>query len=174
MWNPIRGLIRWWSDQKREQEEIRQRLQQRSEYVRTEILPLSIATARQRAEALLADRTRFRCDKRFREKIEPSRLAVLAPLLREFFERYAFVQPADQAEGSAEEYLTMGIKGEELGLDETDLVPIGLVEGGHAYVAVKPGSETVYEVDDLCDPERGIHSYPSIYHYLLARDRYYE
>jgi hypothetical protein len=148
--------------------------QQQMEFERQldqEIRDLSVAGARARAEALLADPSRFACTPAARP--DDARLEPLAPLVREFFEKYESVEDPDGREGPV--WGLFSLSREEIQLCEGDprLIEIGRysdAEDNYDALAVQPGEEPIYFLN-WPDPSEELESrFPSIYHYLLYAD----
>jgi hypothetical protein len=172
VWNAIRRLTAWLTEQKREHEKIATQVQQWKEEVDSQILPLSLEEAQLRAEALLADPAHFRFETRPPTAEERLNLQPFARRLQGFLEQYAFVQPADIPEGILEDYLARSLLRETGEYGElAPFILIGVENGGHSLIVAKPGEETVYYLADPADPDQPTTVYPSIYHFLLARDR---
>jgi hypothetical protein len=132
----------------------------------SEIEPLSLEEAKVRAERLLVDPSKFRCtvaaDGNWPD------LEQLAPLVRDLFRKYYEILqlPGD--------LMLAGTQIEPSLVDPAMLV-IGSSGLEHQQLAVRPGEEVVYELDEepSFDEDRSpILRFPSVYHCILYFDRY--
>ena len=124
-----------------------------------EINPLPVGEEKRRCEALLADPAKFGCDEAppgVESWLEP-----LALLLREFFNRYAWVE--DSKGGCRFVRAEIGESS-----DDSECYAIG--RNAHQDdLWVRSGEEVVYEL--FPGEEEPIGRYTTIYHYLLYSDR---
>ena len=126
-----------------------------------EIAALPSAEVEQRAQALLADATKFDCVPGTGSFTPP---AALAPKLAEFLTRYESVHAVDSEEFIDRRDLAV-LEVEPL---KEQFLNIGTGECLRLYV--KPGEETIYEVDTL-NEDAPVDTYPTIHHWVLMQDR---
>jgi hypothetical protein len=177
MWAPFKRLTDRWAEQKRQQEEILQQVRQAGDEIDRDIKPLPTDEAKRRAEALLSDGTRFECNRTPPTDEEQASLDIFAPLLREFFQEYAHVSTSsglDHLDRRHEPALEI-IQG--VWRESERFIKIGQ-DGEHGFVAAKSAGEAIYVFDgegEPSDEEPNPESdYASIYHYILALDRWNE
>ena len=136
----------------------------KSEYVQAQqvVLKLSLEEAAKRSEYLMADPQRFVVEKA-RPDVVPRRTE-LAPELVALFSKYESIRTA-----SGEFQVAWNLIG------DSDFRPGFLRIGAdydHTEVAVKPGVETIYEIDGSgSSVEAETVSFPSIFHLIIVRSR---
>lgn len=121
-----------------------------------EVHRLSIPEARERAEALLADASRFECTL----GAPDANLDMLGKELQDFFRRYRRVQG---------KVVPLELDRDTIAASPSDprFLKIG-VTVDHAEVVVRPGRDEIYEIDGPSDDEALSESYPSVYHWLVT------
>jgi hypothetical protein len=163
MLNLFGRLTEWRERAKARQAEFDRRLEEFRQKWETEIKPLPIEEAKRRAEALLSDRERCMCSSGPVSVQERLTMELLAPHLKEFFERYSFVCAGyDPSECLDRDLLTFpnGQPGEQY-------LYIGLDGCENNYV-VKPGEEAIRILGAY--HEEGEIECESLYHVLLKMD----
>src|SRR6476660_8337062 len=104
--NLLKRIRDWWNKDKELDEQDEREVNQAYDDWEDKLLPLSVEEARSRAAALLVNPERFRCEEVPPTDEDRSKLVPLAPLLREFLERYRRVETV---EGS--HYLSRELEG---------------------------------------------------------------
>jgi hypothetical protein len=130
------------------------------------IEPLTTQEAKERAERLVADASKFRCTVAADSKWPG--LEHLAPLLREFFQTYHEILqlPGD---------LIVARSAIEPSLVDSEMLVIGYSGNEHEQLAVRPGKEAVYALSE--EPSFDQDASPSlrfasVYHCILYYDRF--
>jgi hypothetical protein len=158
--NVFKSIRDWWNKDKELYEQVEREVIQAYDDWEDNLMLLPVGEARRRAAALLANPDRFRCEEALLTHEDRRKLAPLAPLLREFLERYSMVEAVEDSQ-----YVSRELKG-----TDGPFIELGYDQGFTRFL-VKPGDEAIYtageategpEPDRLCD---------SIYHCLLYVDR---
>jgi hypothetical protein len=161
-------LFEWFGKRQQERRDREESEAQRRRIAReqeAQIHALPIEEARRIAESLLANPKRWDCSLVDRSLSDDEQAASSrqAPLVREFFLKYAEVAPV--AERGRHQ-----LTGEFEPIKDSDgneLFVIGRVDADGDYV-VKPGDESIYYEDESPQPE---FAHPSIYHAVICIDR---
>lgn len=126
-----------------------------------EIASIPAALAEQQSRALLANPAKFEC---IPGRGECPYSGELAPVLRAFLGQYESVRAVGSQEFIDRKVLTP-VYGSML---PGPFLNIGTGECLRLYV--KPGEETIYEVDTL-NEDAPVDTYPTIHHWVLMQDR---
>jgi hypothetical protein len=178
------SLLKWLAQrrlERREREEAKEQLwqkwreQQEARVAAIKALPLD--EVKRRAEALLADPLHFRCIGAPPDEVERQGLEKDAPHLREFFTKYAIVEPFVGGWQVTRSGVAAWEQKDGTCVESDRIVAIATTLTGDELYAIKPGEEAIYYID-LEDPP-DVESepecdYPTIYHFLLSIDEQYE
>jgi hypothetical protein len=158
--NLLKRIRDWWDREKELTEQVERETNEAFDDWEDNLMPLPVEEARRRATALLGNPDRFRCEEAPLTDEDRRKLASLAPLLREFLERYSRVRAVEDCQQVSRELKVWDGQFLALGGDV-----------GFAQLLVKPGDEAIYEVAEWTEGPEPDHVCDSIYHYLLYVDR---
>jgi hypothetical protein len=170
----LERIIGWSSRYERAHEEWESQIIELHQKLDTEINPLPIEEARQQAEILLADPHRFVCQQESLTDDSRLRLQALAPYLRVFFAQYSSVKQANVSGVSLDRSLD---ELDDLDVPDASQYVIVGQEDTRILLAARVGEEAIYTFDEEPEepedePGEPIHTFTSIYHYLIYIDRY--
>ncbi len=129
----------------------------RYEKMRNEVFVLYMKDAKELAEALLVDPKKFRCIES--QVIDIDQFKLLSPTLKEFFTKYEKIRAV---------FGDMQLNRNEVELSSSDDAFIKIGTDIECELVVRPGGDTIYQLDSLGVEEPG---FPSVYHLIILTNR---
>jgi hypothetical protein len=158
--NLLRSIRDWWNRDREMYDQVEREVNEAYDDWDNELTSLSVEEARRRAVALLGTPDRFSVEEATLTDADRLKLASLAPLLREFLERYSSVYAAEDSqylsrklEPSVGPYLALGY------------------DCGFTQFLIKPGDEAIYIAGEATEGPGPDRLCDTVYHCLLYIDR---